>query len=864
MVNGNITFDDYLGLQQCLVEWADSYDSKNWDRLRKCIAPTLRIDYRSFLDKIWEAMPAEEFIAMISDESVLGDPLLMTQHFIGGTKWEKVSDTEVIGVHQLRVPHQRYTDETRTKVAVKGHAHSTNTHWYRKVDGEWKFAGLNPEIRWGEFDFDKVFASGREAFGDELRAEDAKAEGIPAKMQERIPFSSPLQQPTAHITQPVNMAIIDGAKGLEATIKVNGKALDEYDNPVPSAPAEGTNPLPALESSILDVKNIPHVVKYVESVAGAEFQLCFTKKGSFRSQSDHIAFQVEVDGKGQALCHEPKGPRGRRWDEFIDGVYWGSKDDGFLSSNFKFAHLNIVDSSNSSAEEMEQEIEESRNLGTLRIYVYHMMSTNEICNLGGSEMPTEINGATEKATKGLAVTHIVQLGEDEEWFPEDSPEDVYEDPSERPFAVFEFRYRSKEGLMQEGVIPRLDSIDEMDEQEVRAFARRLQERQEAAEFRIKREPKKASIETELPAGRKRASIAGAEPPPKRYKESIRHDGKASLPNENIKTFETLDTYSATTLIQSAIMAILDEVPGLEATIQVNGVDLEEYDNPHYETVSNMPEYASQLHIEPRLRTKHVIKYIETKSGDFFAIKFTRRPEFHYVSHHIAWKVNIDNEPQSFLHEDLELKAKGQPYTRIVDHTLWRRSREENWNRGCFQFADLGVAHGEHFLEKVEQDKEILKRLGVIKVSIFNMLSSTKVRAGNTLVLGAIGSDREIGEMAEKSLVGSTISQLSNQQAVRVMGNDNEDDPNREINKSRCIDFENRPFAVFEFRYRSTEGLIQEGISPYPRRWPPPAHPSDSSRLLSFDLPPMQIQGSQVMFRERKRGRDRSPEKKGTR
>ncbi|ETS84473.1 Scytalone dehydratase [Pestalotiopsis fici W106-1] len=181
MVNGNITFDDYLGLQQCLVEWADSYDSKDWSRLRKCIAPTLRIDYRSFLDKLWEAMPAEEFIAMISDKAVLGDPLLMTQHFIGGTKWEKISDTEVVGVHQLRVPHQRYTDETRSTVAVKGHAHSTNTHWYRKVNGEWKFAGLCPEIRWGEFDFDKVFASGREAFG----TEDTAAEGISAKHQQQ-------------------------------------------------------------------------------------------------------------------------------------------------------------------------------------------------------------------------------------------------------------------------------------------------------------------------------------------------------------------------------------------------------------------------------------------------------------------------------------------------------------------------------------------------------------------------------------------------------------------------------------------------------------------------------------------------------
>ena len=64
------------------------------------------------------------------------------------------------------MPHQKYTDETMSEVAVKGHAHSTNQHWYKKVDGEWKFAGLNPEIRWSEFDFDKVFEEGRQELGE--------------------------------------------------------------------------------------------------------------------------------------------------------------------------------------------------------------------------------------------------------------------------------------------------------------------------------------------------------------------------------------------------------------------------------------------------------------------------------------------------------------------------------------------------------------------------------------------------------------------------------------------------------------------------------------------------------------------------
>ncbi|KAF3770600.1 Scytalone dehydratase complexed with tight-binding inhibitor Carpropamid [Cryphonectria parasitica EP155] len=174
-ISDEITFPDYLELNAALFEWADSYDAKDWERLSKCIAPTIRVDYRSFLDKIWEAMPASEFLAMISDTSVLGNPLLCTQHFIGGSRWEKVSDTEVIGHHQLRVPHQVYTDASLQEVRLKGHAHSYNKHWYRKVNGVWKFAGLAPDIRWGEYEFDKIFQSGRANFGKGKKVDEKTA-----------------------------------------------------------------------------------------------------------------------------------------------------------------------------------------------------------------------------------------------------------------------------------------------------------------------------------------------------------------------------------------------------------------------------------------------------------------------------------------------------------------------------------------------------------------------------------------------------------------------------------------------------------------------------------------------------------------
>ncbi|KAK3370053.1 putative scytalone dehydratase [Podospora didyma] len=154
----NIDFQDVLGCQAAIYEWAESYDTKDWKRLSRCIAPSLRIDYRAFMNQLWEAMPADAFVLMASSQHFLGNKRIKTQHLVGGAaKWEKTSDTAMVGYHQMRVAHQKYADDELTTVAVKGHAHGMATVWYQKVDGAWKFAGIEPGIRWSEFDHDKIF-----------------------------------------------------------------------------------------------------------------------------------------------------------------------------------------------------------------------------------------------------------------------------------------------------------------------------------------------------------------------------------------------------------------------------------------------------------------------------------------------------------------------------------------------------------------------------------------------------------------------------------------------------------------------------------------------------------------------------------
>jgi len=102
-------------------------------------------------------MSAADFMAMVTDEDFLGDQCVKTQHLLGMAYWERVSDTEVIGHHQLRAAHQVYTDASLTEVKLKGHSHATNEHYYKKINGVWKFAGLKPKVRWNEHNFEKVF-----------------------------------------------------------------------------------------------------------------------------------------------------------------------------------------------------------------------------------------------------------------------------------------------------------------------------------------------------------------------------------------------------------------------------------------------------------------------------------------------------------------------------------------------------------------------------------------------------------------------------------------------------------------------------------------------------------------------------------
>ncbi|CRG88298.1 hypothetical protein PISL3812_05327 [Talaromyces islandicus] len=143
---------DYLEIRNVAFEWAQSYDTKDWELLRKCLAPSTRLDFRSLQGELHEDLSPDAYAEILSSAKYLGSKRLKTQHLLGVSKWERLDDGSVKVAHQIRVAHQRYADDALSTVANKGHAHGVTTHWFRKIDGHWKLEGVAPKLEFFEYD----------------------------------------------------------------------------------------------------------------------------------------------------------------------------------------------------------------------------------------------------------------------------------------------------------------------------------------------------------------------------------------------------------------------------------------------------------------------------------------------------------------------------------------------------------------------------------------------------------------------------------------------------------------------------------------------------------------------------------------
>ena len=87
-------------------------------------------------------MAVTEYLRIVASSDGLGDLDLKTQHLLGATRWERVSETEVIGHHQIQMALQ--------KGQRSGSSHATYEHYYKRIGEDWKLAGVKPRVWWSK------------------------------------------------------------------------------------------------------------------------------------------------------------------------------------------------------------------------------------------------------------------------------------------------------------------------------------------------------------------------------------------------------------------------------------------------------------------------------------------------------------------------------------------------------------------------------------------------------------------------------------------------------------------------------------------------------------------------------------------
>lgn len=148
---------EYMCFQELSFEWADSYDTKDFDRLAAILAPEMNIDYSIVNPELPkdDKMSAQSFLAFVSSPVFLGNPLIRTQHLLGASKYVKLGENTALGRIQIRAAHQR--EDSNGKACHNGHGHALLHHLYQSINGRWLLAGVKPVVYWNEGPFEKIF-----------------------------------------------------------------------------------------------------------------------------------------------------------------------------------------------------------------------------------------------------------------------------------------------------------------------------------------------------------------------------------------------------------------------------------------------------------------------------------------------------------------------------------------------------------------------------------------------------------------------------------------------------------------------------------------------------------------------------------
>ncbi|KAM7183133.1 hypothetical protein V8F33_013783 [Rhypophila sp. PSN 637] len=313
------------------------------------------------------------------------------------------------------------------------------------------------------------------------------------------------------------MVFLDGIPGLYVNVRVNGRTATQYNNPDENERPELTH-----DDFHLAVRGqaLPYVVKYIEAKPGECFDIRVKRTPQF--QRIRKGFFSGWKQMGARTMHAGTTAI-QAQQKLVRHLHW-----------LKFANLDIGEVEGLKLEELMKQVKKTKEWGKIIVRCYHSdgqrpgeWSTSRIASDNGNER------ISEKAVKGKALDAVTRFNSTTTTPRSKKTEYLIlsSDAKHRPFAAFEFRHRTKRGLVVEGIIPRTpspapeDRVQDMPEDEVRRLARELlaRERERDKTPAVKDETKRG-IKREIDLTDEDPSQADVPP----YKTQRRADGALEI------------------------------------------------------------------------------------------------------------------------------------------------------------------------------------------------------------------------------------------------------------------------------------------------------------------------------------------------
>ncbi|CAJ2505901.1 Uu.00g000310.m01.CDS01 [Anthostomella pinea] len=238
------------------------------------------------------------------------------------------------------------------------------------------------------------------------------------------------------------------------------------------------------------------------------------------------------------------------------------------------------------------------------------------------------------------------------------------------------------------------------------------------------------------------------------------------------------------------MAILEDVPGVEVTVQINGQNVTEYP-PNQEELEAMADADRPT----------ACSYIECHDDTEFAIRIAASSDYNwgFRDHRLRLNTYIDGK---YVHGKLFRQHSSQRSAAVKGRELYCQ-RSKQWLLHKFEFSAVSTVD-DSSKERVKDDMKIAKHLGVIEVEVSRVIHLGRRARGSQHSF----TRKDKIEVTEKALKGKAISHGMSTSVGEIVEN-----PTLKSSQVDDIPEDDGPIGVFRFHYRSRDALKREMIIP---------------------------------------------------